>query len=66
MNSIQSLIKSNKYEWYKFYLAPEQLADYNIESTNSCVFALGAMVLNIMNPLDFKRTIYSMKEYRLN
>ena len=61
MNSVQSLIKSNKYEWYKFYLAPEQLTNNNIEATNSCVFSMGAMILNIMNPLDFKRIIYSMK-----
>jgi hypothetical protein len=30
MNSAQKLVKSGKYEWYKFYLAPEELADLNI------------------------------------
>jgi hypothetical protein len=30
------------------------------------VFSLGAMTLNLMNPLDFKRDIYSRKSYALN
>lgn len=36
------------------------------EESNSCVFSIGAMILNIMNPLDFKRDIYSLNKYEVN
>ncbi len=57
---------NNICHWYQLYFAPEQLGQFNNAEPNSCVFSLAAMVLNIMNPLDSKRDIYSNKEYELN
>jgi hypothetical protein len=47
-------------------VAPEQLGDSPEEAPNSCVFTIGAMVLNIMNPLDFNRKIYSFDKFEVN
>ena len=66
MNQAQSVIKEKKYHWHQFYLAPEQLQNLELEATNSAVFSLGVLILNIMNPLDFQRDIYSRRAYEVN
>lgn len=57
------LIDDNQARWYQFYFAPEQLGSFSAAEANSCVFSLAATVLNIMNPLDSKRDIYSAQNY---
>ena len=66
MNLPIDLIEQKKNTWYQFYFAPEQLATFYNEEANSSVFTIGAMMLNIMNPLDFKRDIYSFEKKELN
>ncbi len=66
MNLPIDLIEDKKSAWYQFYFAPEQLNVYTNEEPNSSVFSIGAMILNIMNPLDFKRDIYSFEKKEIN
>lgn len=58
-------LTSRSFYWYNFYFSPEELANHT-DLSKAEVFSLGALVLNMMNPLDFTRIIYSYTEYRIN
>lgn len=66
MNTIQSLVDKSLYHWYNFYLPPESLSTLEVAAPDAVVFSVGALLLNLMNPLDCKRDIYSSQAFELN
>ena len=66
MNSVRRFVDKGIYHWYNFYLPPESLQSLEVTQPDSTVFSLGAMALNLMNPLDCKRDIYSSQALELN